>query len=443
MNNLFKIIFPLEDWLYIYQLEEYNWKSFLHWVRPRLFKRNLQSVGKLEWTQKAKLIYALALFLFLLFIVVLFLISLNDFFLFIFLTGNFFILPFWIVVAHALVKPIENRLKNKIINQAKDKLRSNPELKIIAVAGSVGKSTTKSFIVKFLESKYKVFTPKGNINTLLGIGIEINRSFSSDIKFLVVELGEYLPGDLVTLAKFLNPETVVLTKVGSQHLEKFGDQDEINKEFLSLANYQSVQKVFISETNLLADKLQGEKVIKVKTASVDLKNSKLPKSSSTNENLSLAAALARDKGVKVDDIEELTTQLESFDQRLKVTENNGITIIDDSYNISPESASNALEFLKTYQGRKIVVTGGIVDQGQNALAANREFAKQLAHAADIVIVAANNFHSIIKATIEQENPKVEIITSPHPSKTPEFLQRVVNKGDVVLVENELPEIYWH
>lgn len=464
--KIIDLIFPFRGYLHIFQLLEYSILEFLRWVAPRWLDRNLQSVGQLKLTEKAKLLLLTALFIYLTFNEYLILtFRLDRPFLYLALLLANLLIPVWLILASLLVAPLETYLKNKIIKSAKEKLGQMPDLKIIAIAGSVGKSSTRSYVTKLLAAKYKAHTPTQNHNTLLGIANDINKNLGAETNYYVVEFGEYEPGDLVKLAGIVNPQELVLAKVGSQHLENFGSQEKINEEFLSLAKLKNIKKIFINDNNILFDQVKRVANFSTHTNTAsespsknneiiicepeEIKNKyekielKLPKAGSTYENLALAIAVAKDKDLEENMIGKVIKSLEAFDQRLKVTEQNGVTIIDDSYNISFESALNALDYLKTFPGQKIVVTGGIVDQGKEGEKVNRNFAIKLGEVADTVIVAKNIYHDVLASAIKHGHGQVEVVTSPHPQKTPEILAAYVKSGDTVLIQNELPEEYWH
>lgn len=446
--NLF---FPLADFLYIFQLEEYNTEYFLKWSIKRLFKRNFQKIGEITWTDKAKAIYIVSLIVILIFsLFATFLVSFHLkllIFVAIIIISSF-LTPLWLIIATFVIFPLEYYLKNKAVNLAKGKLSSLDNLQIVAIAGSVGKTSTRHFLTNLLDDK-KVFTTQGNYNTMLGIASEINDKLTADKKIFIVELGEYFPGDLVKLASFLKPSILILTKIGSQHIEKFGNQANLNSEFINLCKYPSVKIIYSDSENILAKSLKHESHVKLimtkayQNYFTPLENPQIAQSASLMENLSVAIAAAEGLGVKRDEIIKRLTRLTPLERRLTIKSENGITFIDDSYNISFESAKNAVDFLGKQKGRKIIITGGIVEQGKMSEAVNRNYGKLISKCADVVIVAKNIFYKWIKEEIESKNTQAKVIVSDNPSKTPQILRRILKKGDVLLIQNELPEIYWH
>lgn len=440
-SRTLNLFFPLADFLHIYQLEEYDNKSFLKWSLPRIYKRNLQKVGRLTWTQKAKLLYLLSLSLIILSSLVIFLIGQDSRLSTAALGINSFITPLWLVAAKTLLFPGEFLLKSRSINNAKKKLSGVTGLRVIAVCGSVGKTTTRHFIVELLKTKYKTFTTSGNINTALGIANQINSRMASDTEVFVMELGEYKPGDLLKICKLAAPEVLVFTKIGSQHLERFGDQTAINEEFLSLKSLGGVKQIFVAKNNLIAEELKGSNV-RIVTSGGHTNLDRL-KAKSFEENLELAVSVAQYMSIGKSVIQTMVPTLSPLPQRLTTTVQNGITIIDDSYNISLESASNALDFVRLHKGRKVLVTGGIVDQGEKSDRVNKKFGAMAAKIFDVILVAENNYFSAITKGIKAARTEVEIVNSESPTHTTFLLSKLLKNGDVVLIQNELPEVYWH
>ncbi|MBI3341835.1 hypothetical protein HY024_01805 [Candidatus Curtissbacteria bacterium] len=140
---------------------------------------------------------------------------------------------------------------------------------------------------------------------------------------------------------------------------------------------------------------------------------------------------------------DVLISLSAVERRLLVSSINGITVIDDSYNISFESAKNAFEYARSLAGRKVLITGGIVEQGRQSDVVNEAFGELIAKNFEVAVIAKNQFYKAIDRGIKKANSKTQIFFSQSPSKTPLLLSTIIKTGDVVLVQNELPETYWH
>lgn len=449
MRRWLNIVFPFVDFLYIFQLEEYAAGPYLDWIKTRWWKRNFQKVGNIVWTTKAVILLILSFLIF-----ILALASIFGFFnpFLVKLIGvaiALLIIPLLILVAAGLFWPIDFLAKQVLVQWAKKKLAKFSNCRVIAIAGSYGKSTTRFFLYHLIQTHVKAHTPEGNVNTLVGLAWDILKYVTRDTRVYLVELGEYYPGDLRRFRRLLHPEIIVLTAIGPQHIASFGSQEAVDKEFLTFLRktqgapqyasgddpgiqrvlkwYQSPQLVFYRATDV--DKFE------VPAAFV------IPH---LKQNLAGALQVARHVGVPEAVLREKLSTLRPLERRLSMQEVNGVLVIDDSYNINPRSAEAALRYLATFRNRrKILVTGGIVDQGEQSVSVNEAYGQQIAATADVVVIAENVFARFLKQGLARAKRKIEVWLSPHPKKTPEILQSLIRNGDVVLVQNELPDLYWH
>src|SRR3989344_8352552 len=151
-------LFPLIDYLYIYQLLEYNSKDFLKWFFKHPLKRKLQRKSRIDWTPKIVAISFIASFLMLI---------LATFFSLILFAGNVWgllliylifeaISPFFIIFSSFLLSPYESYKKKKLKKKAKEKLRKLENLKVIAIVGSFAKTSTKNMLYTLLWKDFNV-----------------------------------------------------------------------------------------------------------------------------------------------------------------------------------------------------------------------------------------------------------------------------------------------
>jgi UDP-N-acetylmuramoyl-tripeptide--D-alanyl-D-alanine ligase len=122
--------------------------------------------------------------------------------------------------------------------------------------------------------------------------------------------------------------------------------------------------------------------------------------------------------------------------------NKNIVIIDDSYNSNPDGVNAAMEVLDTFKGRKIVLTPGLVELGKIENLANFEMGKTLAqHADKVIIVGVHNAVMLINGLVEGGMDRENIIFARTLKKGNEILNELMQEGDVVLFENDLPDNY--
>lgn len=256
---------------------------------------------------------------------------------------------------------------------ASEKLK-NISPKIVAITGSVGKSSTRDYIAKMLIAQYKVCV--GNLNTKLGLATNIVNDMNEDCEYFVAECGMDRKGELKETGEFLNPDIVVLTNISESHMEKLGSLEAIiDAKFELVKTVKAGGKVYLNWSNENvqkgAHKFGVKEAIKYgeKIDEIIIKNSKLIGIHNL-VNLQCAYLIARaEKISKVKILGEVRT-IKNPKGRLSLIDGvNGSYIIDDSYNASPVSAVSALQAVSDFlnqrklKGRKIAVLGGMLELG--------------------------------------------------------------------------------
>jgi UDP-N-acetylmuramoyl-tripeptide--D-alanyl-D-alanine ligase len=162
------------------------------------------------------------------------------------------------------------------------------------------------------------------------------------------------------------------------------------------------------------------------------------------QNMLLAVGVARSLGLRLTTMAMAASRMEPVEHRLELKSQNGITVIDDAFNSNPVGAKNAVETLAAFSnGRKIIITPGMIELGDIQEEKNREFGKQIGDAGlDMVILVGENQTQAIKEGIastgfEMEN--VKTVSSLYEANR--AMQEYAQDGDVVLYENDLPDSF--
>src|SRR3990167_577205 len=204
---------PIKNLLYLLQLEEYNLDRFSAWLKNNPGRIVLEKKKRIDWTLKARLIFALA----------------NVFN--VITLGN---RPLSIKTAMRFLLPLDILAKKIIIFLARMKIRRMKDLTIIGITGSYGKTTTKETIAHLLMHKYKTLKTEGNYNTLLGVAKTIIGNLKSEHEVFVCEMAAYRPGDIKIISDLIKPKIGIITAIGPMHLERFGTEENILKTKLEL-----------------------------------------------------------------------------------------------------------------------------------------------------------------------------------------------------------------
>jgi UDP-N-acetylmuramoyl-tripeptide--D-alanyl-D-alanine ligase len=246
-----------------------------------------------------------------------------------------------------------------------------PNMKVIGITGSQGKTTTKEFLYSVLQNEGTTVATAGNFNTDIGVPLTLLRSTEAT-KFCILEMGARHVGDIAKLTELANPNVGVVLVVGTAHLGEFGSVEAIAKTKSELIKALSPKMTAVlgtydrftpkmADSSDLNTVLFGDGQI-VRAADIELhggfahfdlvtpagRNSVALQVMGEHQipNALAAAAAAFSLGVKNESIAiGLTTALLSSKWRMQIETINGIQIIHDYYNANPESMKAALKTL--------------------------------------------------------------------------------------------------
>lgn len=379
-------------------------------------------------------------------------------------------LPIAVFLAYFITWPIEKLISKSYINRAKKKLAERKDLKVIGITGSFGKTSVKNILSTILSEKYKICPTPSSYNTPLGLAKTILSNLKSDDEIFIAEMGAKQVGDISELCEMVKPKVAVVTGVGNQHLLTFGTIENIVKTKSELVEFVLEQKgnVYVNTDGKFAAEI-AEKYPKV--TSVSLENNRFNISeivTSKNgssfvleldgkkkkcktillgkhniSNILLACSVAIDLGLSFDEIVAGIEKLHSVSHRLEIIKSSSIyTIIDNSYNSSVQGSEASIEVLSQFEGKKFVITPGLVELGKEQFNANFEFGKSMAKVCDYVIVDSTiNFDAINSGLLVAGFDKSHILRAGSLSQAVKVLNTWAEPDDVVLFENDLPDNY--
>lgn len=469
MSKILSKIFPLFDHLYIYQILEYNSWDFIKWFIKNPLKRNLQKKHKLEWTNKTITLFIVATILLMVSSIY---ISLYIYPALIVLYLIFFLLliisPIFLIISQILISPLEYYQKQKIITSAKEKLEKIPNLKVVAITGSFGKTSTKDILYTLLFKKYYVVKTPKSFNTPQGIAQTVLEMVKENSDIFICEMGAYKIGEIKNICDFIKPSIGIITAIASQHLEKFGSIDDIAKAKFELP--QSLYKNGIAILNSTYEQIK--KNATSLNAKVIFYNSKSDPYYATNietglegttfilhtpkggtnikipligehhvQNFLAATAAAMQLGLTLSEIKERAKLLLPTPHRLEIEKQGSITLIDNTYNTNPKSSRSSLKLLSEYPAtQRIIITPGLVELGKKAPEENQEFAKEASKIVnEFIIVGQNAKADLLNGLSGFPKDKVHLVSSTQEGIT--VLSQISKPGAVILLENDLPDQY--
>lgn len=382
------------------------------------------------------------------------------------------VVPIFVPLAVVILQPLEKFIRYCFKSKCKKELKKHPDLIKIGIVGSYGKTSTKMFLYQFLSTKFKVCATPSSFNTPMGICKVVLNDLKDDDEIFIAEMGANKVGDIKELCDMVHVDAGIVTAVGPQHIETFKTLDNIISTKSELFKNMDGDKYCIFNTsNDNTKKMYNSCELKNKVA-VGGRNGFLSakrivatqsglefkivydgKEYQTEtkilgehnvQNILCAAALALKLGVEFDEILKVIPKLEPAEHRLELKQlDNNILIIDDSFNSNIQGTAVALQTLKLFsKHRKIIVTPGLVELGRIENAENIELGKRIADVCDIaILVGKNQSENIKKGLLEKGFKEENIIIQASLFEVTNLFKTLLKSGDVVLLENDLPDNY--
>ena len=273
--------------------------------------------------------------------------------------------------------------------------RKDFDLPVIAIAGSNGKTTTKEVLGTILEEKFPTVRSEASFNNDIGVPLTLLR-LSKEHGAAVLEVGTNHPGELTPLVRMIQPKYGIITSIGREHLEFFGDVAGVAQEEGWLAELLPENgKLFISEGDWTVTIARRTRAAVVRVApKLEFKTHLLGKHQRLN--CALAVAVARELGLTDEQIQKGLDRCKPAKMRLELWEANGIQVLDDSYNANADSMLAALDTLSELPtcGRRIAVLGDMAELGKHTEAAHTEVGRRVAQLGIDLLVAIGKYAGV-------------------------------------------------
>ena len=323
--------------------------------------------------------------------------------------------PYLVMLYSGINSPMEKAINQHYYNEAEHILRDSPNLTVIGITGSYGKTSVKYFLDQLLSVKYNVFMTPGNYNTTLGVIRSVREGLRPTHEIFLCEMGARHVGDIAEICKLAQPDMAIITSIGPQHLETFGSVENIVSTKLELADaVRGKGPVFLNfDSALIADHSYDQEIVSYGQNGKDYRVSDVrigrsgsaftvtaPDGSAQEystrllgsanvQNIAGAVAVAHRMGVSLKAMVPAVRQLEGAPHRLELKQAGDITIIDDAYNSNPAGAAVALETLGMCRGGRVVITPGLVELGDKELEYNKALGQKAAGNCDLLILVGS------------------------------------------------------
>lgn len=400
--------------------------------------------------------------------------------------------PLWLILANYLLQPYETSLQEGFANEARALIKKHGPT-VIGITGSYGKTSTKIILREILGSVAPTFVPPGSINSYMGVTREIREKLQPAHKYAIIEMGAYYIGSIRRMCTLTPPHAAIITAIGIMHLERFGGQDSVFAAKSELAqavpedgilvvngddpNCRKMAQENPKKTVLYYgwDESNGHLDAKIYDVSATDKGSNFkilwqgqeyegftqllgkPLLSNALASFTLACALGiapqtvisamRNVRTENNRLEPVRVPISSF----KVKESNGngqiatgeVLRLNDAYNSNPIGFAAALDVLGQVSGnRKILVTPGMIELGERQELENKLAATKAASVCDLVLVVGDTNKKALTDGLKEgglDSQKCQEFGDMHTALT--YLSEFCKDGDVVLIENDLGDLY--
>ena len=338
--------------------------------------------------------------------------------------------------------------------------RSLYDIPVIAITGSVGKTSTKDIVANVVSKKYKTLKTEGNNNNNIGLPFTILRM--QDEEVAVLEMGMNHFGEISLLSSIANPTICIITNIGTSHIGNLGSRENILKAKLEILEGSKKKAVIINNDNDLLHKWyeENKENYNIKTYGIKEQSDIMAKDIKLEENKSTFTYKINDVEEKINvpvggehfvlnalcaitvgevlgiEGDKIRVGIESFEltkKRMDIVElKNGIKIINDAYNASLESMTASLKVLSEFKERKIAVLGDMFELGDFSEELHRKVGKEVVKNNVDILIACGENAKYIADVAKEKMSKENIYYLENKEEIEPLLEKIVKNNDVIL-----------
>jgi UDP-N-acetylmuramoyl-tripeptide--D-alanyl-D-alanine ligase len=339
--------------------------------------------------------------------------------------------------------------------------RKSLPLRVLAITGSNGKTSTKDFAAAVLGRRFRVTKTQGNFNNHVGLPRTMLEATSQD-EVAVWEIGMNHPGEVAALAKIAAPDAALITNIGIAHIEFMGSREAIAAEKGALAEAIGPQgSIILNADDPFSKNIAARthaKVIFAGTTAGTIRAGEITQSAHGSDftilegahrcraqlpvpglhmvqNAMLAVAAGRLFGLSLEEAAAGLVAAPLAKARLQIRQIGGVQFIDDSYNANPDSMKAALRTLVELDadGKRIAVLGEMRELGKESARGHREVGETAAELGVDQLIAIGDMGAAIAEAAQQAGlEKTAAVGSI--SEAAEMLTEITAPGDLVLIK---------
>ncbi|MDP3975914.1 MAG: UDP-N-acetylmuramoyl-tripeptide--D-alanyl-D-alanine ligase, partial [bacterium] len=317
-----------------------------------------------------------------------------------------------------LFEPVSRWVKRRMYLKARDKRLQHPNLIVIGITGSFGKTSVKEFVSHLLAEDFEVLKTDQHTNTEIGIAQTILRYLEPKHQIFVCEMGAYRRGEIKICCQIVRPKIGVFTGLNEQHLALFGSVDQTFQAKWELIGALPPEGTAIinGDCQQLKDRIKpfrGKSLVLSTQNNDDLKDIVIDQDGIAFTykgqvfscpligafqviNVLMAISVAETLGMSLPRLAERVKTLRQPDKTMVLQPFKRGFIIDDSYNVNPDGLRGALDHVSTFEDhKKILVFPGILELGEESEQLHEQLGEQIGREVDYAFFTDSNFSEVL------------------------------------------------
>lgn len=288
---------------------------------------------------------------------------------------------------------------------------------LIAITGSVGKTTTKDLIGHIFKTKYNILKTTANYNNEIGVPMMLSQ-INEKHDIIILELGMNHLKEIQKLSKLCKPSTAIITNIGTSHIGNLKTQDNIFKAKMEITKYLKKGNLIVNGNDFYLNKIKENKkysVLKTNQENVNnvIMNEKLKFNIELDskiynidfnipnkyliDNILIAIKTSILYQIPVNSIIKAINTFKAPDKRTEIIDlKDNITLINDCYNASLESIKSSLSILENYKKNKLVILADVLELGNHSKQIHKQIEEELKRIKNINVITVGEETKIIK-----------------------------------------------
>lgn len=359
----------------------------------------------------------------------------TDWFFFLLTIASIFCIPWLYIASNRILRPFVEIQRHRIFSLARTKISHLPNLKIIGISGSYGKSSVKFFLDHILKSYAPTITPPGNMNNEVAIARFIRDAIKPDHTYFICETGAYKKGEVALIWSIINHQYGFLTGLNNQHEALFWSLENAieteveiidslcknkgtlyaNRDNTYIHTYPFPTHLHIVRYGIEHHDLDAQAHITVQTPDKTTFSYKYKKRNHIFEtdliaphmiqNLAWVIAFCLDQGVSLQHIQQHIMHLAAHQKTGLIYHIWSTILIDDSYNMNVDGVIAACKSLSIFtEKKKILIIDEIIELGHASIQSHEQLGEQVGkYAIDHIFLTGKNYTAAIVQWLQKSN----------------------------------------